>query len=128
MCFDDEQTHAYFLEAEDEEASPKHVYLNEVRDLIKSGASLIVYHHLGRHGGTHDNQIRLIREALMRDVGNDCEVLQAVRFRRGSGRAYFILANTGDHRRILQNRLHELSHSSWAGNHHMTFPECLFRL
>lgn len=103
---------------EDEAASPKHTYLCEVSELLKMEVSLVIYHHLGRHGGNHGDQIRLIRSALERALGNRCRILKAVRFRRGTGRAYFVLANA-EHEAVLTERIERLSRSEWVKRGHM---------
>lgn len=90
-----------FVSRDSEKTSIKHAYIEEVSEVInKWRSSLVLYHHLGRCGGTHDEQIRKIAEELKKAVPEIGSVI-AYRFRRGSSRAFFILARQ-EHCEILK--------------------------
>jgi len=99
------------------ESGRKHISQEEICEVLKDwGASaVVIYHHLGRHGGDHDNQIRLIAEALGKLAPNGTTI-RALRYRRGSSRAFFVLIQK-EHE-ILQSRIDSLADSSWVRKKH----------
>ncbi len=99
-----------------EKPSIKHVYVEEIKEVISDWrASLVLYHHLGRHGGDHDNQIRLIGGALKK-VAPKSTVIRALRYRRGSSRAFFVLIR--EQHKTLQSRINDFQRSSWVEEEH----------
>ncbi len=101
------------------ESGRKHVSSEEIFDVLNKWnvPSVIVYHHLGRNGGSHDNQIRLIMGAL-RMVAPIGSTIRALRYRRGNSRAFFVL--TMKQNDIIQSRIDCFadSDSSWFRNSH----------
>jgi len=89
--------------------APKYVYFEEVQQLYNRGQSVVIYHHLARNG-KHSQQIADWQERLLSHVQPE-EVL-ALRFRRGTARAYFIVA-TSDHADVLAERILALVDSPW---------------
>jgi len=89
--------------AEEDRASPKHILWSEVRALHDAGSSLVVYHHLNRLS-PHPAQIRA---GLGRLAGISRAQPFALRYRRGSSRAYFVLPQP-EHANLLRRRAEEL--------------------
>ncbi len=90
--------------------APKYTYLEEVQQLYDRGQSVVIYHHLARNG-SHSQQIaewceRLIGRIQPGDIF-------ALRFGRGTARAYFVLA-TPTHAEILADRVLALVGSAWS--------------
>lgn len=90
--------------------APKYVYLDEVDQLYRRGQSVVIYHHLGRNG-SHRQQVARWRERLAERFSPDD--IFALTFRRGTARAYFVLA-TSTHAGVLAERLVNLVDSAWA--------------
>jgi len=94
---------------------PKYVFWDEITGFVHRGESVVVYHHLGRNG-THAQQVKGL-EGEMRRKFPDFEI-SAVRYRRGNGRAYFIIASP-QHKDLLRQRLTEMRSGPW--NRHFDF-------
>ncbi|MXZ46648.1 MAG: hypothetical protein F4Z08_06625 [Chloroflexi bacterium] len=93
---------------------PKYVYHDDIRALLDGNRSVIVYHHLGRQ--THQAQIegRLLE---LRARLPQASSAFALRFRRGTARAYFVLP-AERHAGLLRARAVELLSSPWGTNEH----------
>ena len=89
--------------------APKYAYLEEVEALVGRGQSVVIYHHLGRHG-SHADQIARWTERLQRRLA-PADIF-TLRFRRGTARAFFVLA-TADVAPVLQARATALLRSPW---------------
>lgn len=87
----------------------KYAYLEEVAPLVERGQSVVIYHHLSRNG-THANQIDRWLKRL-REEFNPADIF-ALRYRRGTARAFFVLANKS-HTPILRKRADALLTSLW---------------
>ena len=88
-------------------SSPKHVSIDELRrffqrDFFQQGQSLVIYHHLGRTDPV--DQIKCLSERLRRELDLPRRQPWALRYRRGSPRVYFIIAQK-QHEPILWDRL-----------------------
>ena len=90
--------------------APKYAYLSEVEKWFGRGQSVVVYHHLGRNG-THPEQIALWLKRLGQRFG-PAEIF-ALRFRRGTSRAFFVLA-TAEHAGVLRKRAKALTAAPWS--------------
>jgi len=89
--------------------SEKHIHLEELRDYLERGQSLVVYHHLDR-SAPHPEQIRSWRDRLESELGVKGAI--GLRYRKGSSRAFFILPTPG-HRALLRSRTDALLASPW---------------
>ena len=89
--------------------APKYAYLEEVEALFGRGQSVVIYHHLGRHG-SHADQIARWTERLQRRLA-PADIF-TLRFRRGTARAFFVLA-TSDLAPVLRERAAALLRSPW---------------
>lgn len=94
--------------------APKYAYLDEVKAIHRRRQSLVVYHHLSRQG-THREQVVGWRDRLQRELGH--ADIFALRFRRGTARAFFIVAN-GGHSLLLRERIEALVESPWGQSEH----------
>ncbi len=88
----------------------KYVLLEELIPYLERGQTLVIYHHLNR-SATADMQIRLLGTEL-RDVLGSYGHFAAMRFRRGSARVFFIVAQN-KHDTTLQRRLARMLASPW---------------
>ncbi len=92
-------------------AAIKYAYLEEVKQWFARGQSVVIYHHLGRSGGTHEAQIADWRNRLQERL-NPADIF-AVRFHRSNSRAFFVLA-AETHKDILRRRADALLQSPWG--------------
>lgn len=90
--------------------SAKHVYLDELLPFADRGQSLVIYHHLGR-SGSHLEQVEARRIQLAEALG--CELPIALRFQRGTSRAFFVVPNSRD-RLLIASRTERFMSSPWA--------------
>lgn len=98
----------------------KYVMPWEIDTLWKNGFSLVIYHHLGRKD-SHDNQIKHVSGALSRAIGGAS--IWGLRYRRGSSRAFFILAQE-KHHEVIQNGIASLEEGYWQKNNHFEVTCC----
>jgi hypothetical protein len=77
--------------------SHKHAYSHELDFLLERGQSVIAYHHLGRQRGGHMLHVRKTVQVLS-ERGYEAV---AVHYRRGSGRAFFVIPACKRDRRWL---------------------------
>ncbi len=91
---------------------PKHVYYDEIEPYVSRGQSVVVYHHLGRYRGGHEQEIRDRLRALVANLALP-EPPFAVRYRRGTSRAFFILP-ASRHAAVLKRRVESLLSGPWA--------------
>lgn len=111
---------ACFISYSEETPGQKHIYIEEIKEVIEDWkASVVFYHHLGRHGGKHNQQIDKVARQLVKELPKDVSI-RCIRYRRGSGRAFFILAHK-DHNDILRQRINLFTRSSseWVKREHL---------
>jgi hypothetical protein len=97
---------------------PKYVYWDDIDAFVGRKQSVVIYHHPNRKRGcSHPKQIEDIRSQMSERFGNSVEV-SAVRFRRGTSRAYFIIASPR-HKDLLRQRLTKMCSGPW--NRHFDF-------
>ena len=96
----------------------KYAYLEEIAPLVERGQSLVIYHHLGRHG-THADQIARWLKRLQQEF-NPADIF-ALRYRRGTARAFFVLAQDR-HTPILRQRADALLASPWREHFELHNP------
>ena len=92
---------------------PKFVFMEDLRHFIDRDKSLVIYHHLGRRGKAVE-QIQTVLERL-RSRLNLFHPPWALRFRRGSARAYFVIPQDS-HRATLEHRINEMVEGSWGAH------------
>ena len=89
--------------------APKYAYLEEVEALFGRGQSVVIYHHLGRHG-SHADQIARWTERLQQRLA-PADIF-TLRFHRGTARAFFVLA-TADLAPALRERATAVDRPPW---------------
>ena len=99
---------------------PKHVRVDELRRFSERGQSLVIYHHLSRHG-TAVQQIRRVSKTLRSSLRPACR-LWSLRYRRGTSRAFFVAAQK-QHESILENRLASFFDGPWGTRKHFELVE-----
>lgn len=99
-------------------AAVKYAYLEEVTPLIERGQSLVIYHHLSRNG-TNADQIARWFDRLRQEF-NPADIF-ALRYRRGTARAFFALAQKR-HAPILRKRTAALLASPWREHFELHEP------
>ncbi len=92
----------------------KYVLPGEIETLWKHGCSLVIYHHLGRKD-SHDNQIKHISGELSKLT--EGASIWGLRYRRGSSRAFFILAQE-KHHEVIQKGIASMEEGYWQKNNH----------
>lgn len=103
---------------------PKYVYYCDLDAHIELGQSLVVYHHLGRQKcKQHPAQISDLLDTLNKRFDLEQSVF-ALHYRRGTGRAYFVLPNPS-HSELLADRAQQLIDSCWGKCEH--FEQCIYK-
>jgi hypothetical protein len=92
----------------------KYVFFEELRGFAERGQSLVVYQHADRRMPFPDR----IREKAAEIEGRLGRPVRAVRFRRGTARAY-LLAPGPAHEGILEERLSEMLAGPWGRHFEM---------
>jgi hypothetical protein len=90
---------------------PKYVYWEDIDAFVERGQSVVIYHHLGRTGGSHPEQVEDKLRQMRERFGNGFESSAAI-FKRGTSRAYFVLASPR-HKDLLRQRLSEMVSGPW---------------
>lgn len=99
-------------------AAVKYAYLEEVAPLVERGQSLVIYHHLSRNGTNADQIARWLDR--LRQEFNPADIF-ALRYRRGTARAFFVLAQDR-HTPILRERADALLASPWREHFELHKP------
>ena len=103
---------------------PKYVYYADLDAHVEAGQSLVIYHHLCREAGkSHVDQIKERLDVVGKRF-NLGDRAFALRFKRGTGRAYFVLPNPA-HSDLLAQRARRLIDSPWGKSGH--FDRCIYR-
>lgn len=89
---------------------PKYVFWDEINAFVKRGQSVVIYHHLNR-SSKHPKQIEDMLGRMRDRFVNGFEV-SAVKFRRGTSRAYFVIASP-QHKDLLRQRLEKIRSGLW---------------
>jgi hypothetical protein len=90
---------------------PKYVFLEEIRLYVERKQSVVIYQHLSRQG-TATEQVRRRHEQLWERLG--VFDIFALRYHRGTGRVFFVLASHEEHRKILRAQTDRLLEGLWA--------------
>ena len=98
---------------------PKHVFMDDLLRFYQRGQSLVIYHHLSRRD-TAEQQINYLAGVLQQCLGLTRTPL-ALRYRRGSARAYFIAAQE-NHEAYIESRLKPFVESSWSAHFQRVEP------
>ena len=89
----------------------KYAFMEDLKSFADKDRSLVIYHHLSYRA--HTEQIRYWYRELQSAF--PCAHIWALRFHfKGPQRAYFIICQTPEHRRILGERLTRFFNSPWA--------------
>ena len=90
---------------------PKYVLLEDLRQFYVQGNSLVIYHHLGRHGKAQE-QISKLAKRLQESLKLP-HMPWSLWYHRGTARVYFIVARER-HRAVLEKRLASFADSPWC--------------
>ena len=96
-----------------DDVSPKHVSIAELRRFREKGKSLVVYHHWSREYKA-EVQIECMARCLSDNLVLDC-IPQVMRWQGTSGRVYFIIPASQDHRERINQRLESFRKTGWMG-------------
>lgn len=91
---------------------PKFTRLAEAADFAARGQSLVIYHHIGRRDSA-DVQVR----RQLRRLADACPTSHqpfALRWHRGTSRAYLVVPAAAAHADLLARRARSLLDSSWS--------------
>ena len=98
-------------------SSTEHAYVPELEAFVRSGQTVVVYHHLGRTAA-HPVQMRTWAERLARELRLEAEP-HALWYRRGTARAYFVVPADA-HAKTINERLERFRRSLWFERRHFT--------
>ena len=93
---------------------PKYVFMEDIQQFYEQGQSLVIYHHLAHRPAKE--QINGLAKRLQERL-NLPSLPWALRYRRGSPRAYFIVPHK-NHGVALENRLKSFLDSPWCKQGH----------
>ena len=96
----------------------KYAYLEEVAPLVARDQSVVIYHHLSRNGTNAEQIARWLKR--LRQEFNPSDIF-ALRYGRGSPRAFFVLAQER-HTPILRERSGALVASPWREHFELHEP------
>jgi hypothetical protein len=89
---------------------PKYVFWDEIDTFVERGQSVVIYHHLNRNG-SHPKQVEDKLKQISERFANGFEA-SALTFRRGTSRAYFVIASP-HHKDLLHQRLAKIRAGLW---------------
>ena len=89
---------------------PKYVFWDDIDALVLRNKSVIIYHHLGRNGGTHPEQARKLLQVMAAKYHRTSPM--SIIFRRGSSRAYFIIPSQTNED-VLRDRFERFAQGPW---------------
>ena len=98
----------------------KYVFMDDLRQFYKQRKSLIIYHHIARWDEA-DNQIRYFAKRLQDNLGLP-SLPWALRYRRGTTRAYFVVAHE-DHEDTIKTLMKNFLDSPWCAAPFRHFKE-----
>ena len=101
--------------------SPNHAAIAGLLYFIEQGKSLVIYYTWNRNS-TADSQIRHNSKDLQVEFKLSSPPW-VLRWHRMSGRAYFIVARTQEHKDKIEGRLKAFRESEWMKNGHFTEVE-----
>lgn len=107
-------------------ASPKHVYLPELRRYWQRGQSLLIYHHLPQHNFAED----AIKQLTLQLEDFPTAQVKAFHFRRGTGRVYMLCLQPGHQDRVCDPVTVKafapmlMTKSGWAKTRRITGKAC----
>ena len=90
-------------------SGPKHVYYEDLKQIVSRDQSLVVYHHAGR-SGTVEKQVKDRLDEIRKVLGRKAEALV---YRRGTVRVFFVIA-AEHHREILKARVSGFLRTPWG--------------
>ena len=96
---------------------PKHVFFHELSQYTQRDQSVVIYHHIGRNGSAQEQ----IRERLTQIGERLGRAAIALRYRRGTARAFFIVP-AQRHKEILGSRVARFQESSWKRHFKLIEP------
>ena len=94
------------------EKGPKFVYMSDLRALWERGQSLVVYQHIGRTGGTAEEQTRAKANTLRDGIGPDATITP-LRFRGGSPRVFYVISQP-EHGDTIKARVGRFLNTPWS--------------
>ncbi len=104
---------------------PKYVFMDDLHRFYKRGQSLIIYHHLGRTNAV--DQIKCLSRRLRQELDLPSRQPWALRYRRGTARVYFIIAQK-QHEPILWDQLKGFLDNKCWFQRQLGFPHPHFEL
>jgi hypothetical protein len=93
------------------QSAGKYVYFDEIAPMVKRGQTIILYQHLDR-SDTAENQIAKRADRLEADLLLPVRP-RALRYHRGSGRAYYFLTQAR-HERVVDRTIDAFTSGPWS--------------
>ncbi len=101
---------------QERQLSPKHLDVREISPFVRRGQTIVIYHHLDRKD--HVEQMREWAGRLRSRLWLD-RTPEILRYRRGTGRSFFVVPAAGD-ADLITARLREFRTSLWFEREHLT--------
>ncbi len=98
---------------------PKHVFFDELVPYLRRGQSLIIYHHMARNRPAPEQIQERLAQIEERLTG--CDTPFALRYHRGTSRAFFVVP-TNAHRAILLGRADRFVAGPWSKHFSLVAP------
>ena len=98
---------------------PKHVFFDELVPYLRRGQSLIIYHHMARNRPAPEQIQERLAQIEERLTG--CDTPFALRYHRGTSRAFFVVP-TNAHRAILLGRADRFVSGPWSKHFSLVAP------
>jgi len=99
---------------------PKHVFFDELVPYLRRGQSLIIYHHMARNRPAPEQIQERLAQIEERLTG--CDTPFALRYHRGTSRAFFVVP-TKAHRTVLLERAGRFVLGPWSRHFCLVHPE-----
>ena len=109
-------------ESQEEKVGPAHTTMKELSQIFENDRDLIIYQQIGqglKRGQTAEDFIKQTSARLMHELRRVCQ-LWVFWWRRGAGRAYFIVPGTERQKDKIDERLEVFKRSEWVKKGHFS--------
>ena len=108
--------------SQEEKVGPAHTTIKELSQIFENDKGVIVYQQIGQglqRGQTAKDFIKQTSDRLMHELRPVCQ-LWVSWWRRGAGRAYFVVPGTERQRDKIEERLEAFKRSEWVKKGHFS--------
>ena len=109
------------IASKNQQKSPAHATMAEIKRFFDAGKSLIIYQHLGQGTGPAEKLIDTTVADLRQELQlGDTQKVWVFRWHRISSRLYFVVAHTQEHSVLIERRLQGFRESPWFEKGHFS--------